>query len=150
MINLIEIQEAIWNAVSTISEYTVVDYIEFDSINPPFIRLGNIYFDDKSLKNSECIKAQQYVNIYSTYSGKKEIIEMMDAVNKAMNNIDNIETTYIDNNNNLSTKVHKVHVKVKNMNLSIDKDRFSSIFQRMDRNNNKFYHAVLVYDIYIY
>lgn len=136
MINLIDIQEAIWNAVSAINKYTVVDYIEFDSINPPFIRLGNIYFDDKGLKNSECIKAQQYVNIYSTYSGKKEIIEMMDAVNKAIENV--------------RIEGHEVMVKQGQLRLTIDKDRFSSIFQRMDRNNNKFYHAVLVYDIYIY
>lgn len=136
MINLIEIQEAIWNVVSAISEYTVVDYIEFDSINPPFIRLGNIYFDDRSLKNSECIKAQQYVNIYSTYSGKKEIIEMMDVVNKAIKNV--------------KIEGHEVMVKQGQLRLTLDKDRFSSIFQRMDRNNNKFYHAVLVYDIYIY
>ena len=136
MINLIDIQEAIWNAVSAINKYTVVDYIEFDSINPPFIRLGNIYFDDKGLKNSECIKAQQYVNIYSTYSGKKEIIEMMDAVNKAIQNV--------------RIEGHEVMVKQGQLRLTIDKDRFSSIFQRMDRNNNKFYHAVLVYDIYIY
>lgn len=136
MINLIDIQEAIWNAVSAINKYTVVDYIEFDSINPPFIRLGNIYFDDKGLKNSECIKAQQYVNIYSTYSGKKEIIEMMDAVNKAIENV--------------RIEGHEVMIKQGQLRLTIDKDRFSSIFQRMDRNNNKFYHAVLVYDIYIY
>ena len=136
MINLIDIQEAIWNAISAINKYTVVDYIEFDSINPPFIRLGNIYFDDKGLKNSECIKAQQYVNIYSTYSGKKEIIEMMDAVNKAIENV--------------RIEGHEVMVKQGQLRLTIDKDRFSSIFQRMDRNNNKFYHAVLVYDIYIY
>lgn len=136
MINLIDIQEAIWNAVSAINKYTVVDYIEFDSINPPFIRLGNIYFDDKGLKNSECIKAQQYINIYSTYSGKKEIIEMMDAVNKAIENV--------------RIEGHEVMVKQGQLRLTIDKDRFSSIFQRMDRNNNKFYHAVLVYDIYIY
>ena len=136
MINLIDIQEAIWNTLNSITEYTVVDYIEFDSINPPFIRLGNIYFDDKGLKNSECIKAQQYVNIYSTYSGKKEIIEMMDAVNKAIENV--------------RIEGHEVMVKQGQLRLTIDKDRFSSIFQRMDRNNNKFYHAVLVYDIYIY
>lgn len=136
MINLIDIQEAIWNTLNSITEYTVVDYIEFDSINPPFIRLGNIYFDDKGLKNSECIKAQQYVNIYSTYSGKKEIIEMMDAVNKAIENV--------------RIEGHEVMIKQGQLRLTIDKDRFSSIFQRMDRNNNKFYHAVLVYDIYIY
>ena len=135
MINFIDIQEAIWNAISTITKYPVLDYVEFDSVNPPIIRLGNIYFDDNSVKNNEGIKAQVYVNIYSTYSGKKEILDMMDEVNKAM------EEVIVDG--------HQVRIKQGSSRLFVDKDRFSSIFQRMDRNNNKFYHAVLVYDLYI-
>ena len=135
MINVIDIQEAIWNAISTITKYPVLDYVEFDSVNPPIIRLGNIYFDDNSVKNNEGIKVQQYVNIYSTYSGKKEAIEMMDEVDKAMKS--------------LTIDGHDVRVKQGNLRLYVDKDRTGSIFQRMDRNNNKFYHAVLVYDIYI-
>ena len=135
MINFIKVQEAIWEAVNTITKYPVLDYVEFDSIDPPIIRLGNLYFDDNSVKNNEGIKAQQYINIYSTYSGKKEAIEMMDEVNRAM------KTVAIDG--------HDVRVKQGNLRLYIDKDRTGSIFQRMDRNNNKFYHAVLVYDIYI-
>ena len=135
MINFIKVQEAIWEAVNTITKYPVLDYVEFDSINPPIIRLGNLYFDDNSVKNNEGIKAQQYINIYSTYSGKKEAIEMMDEVNRAM------KTVAIDG--------HQVDVKQVNLRLYVDKDRTGSIFQRMDRNNNKFYHAVLVYDIYI-
>ena len=136
LINFIKVQEAIWNAMNTITDYPVLDYVEFDSINPPIIRLGNLYFDDNSVKNNEGIKAQQYINIYSTYSGKKEAIEMMDEVNRAM------KTVAIDG--------HQVDVKQGNLRLYVDKDRTGSIFQRMDRNNNKFYHAVLVYDIYIY
>lgn len=135
MINFIDIQEAIWNTMSTITKYPVLDYVEFDSVNPPIIRLGNIYFDDNSVKNNEGIKAQQYVNIYSTYSGKKEAIEMMDEVDKAMKS--------------LTIDGHDVRVKQGNLRVYVDKDRTGSIFQRMDRNNNKFYHAVLVYDIYI-
>ena len=135
MINFIKVQEAIWEAMNTITNYPVLDYVEFDSINPPIIRLGNLYFDDNSVKNNEGIKAQQYINIYSTYSGKKEAIEMMDEVNRAM------KTVAIDG--------HQVDVKQGNLRLYVDKDRTGSIFQRMDRNNNKFYHAVLVYDIYI-
>ena len=135
MINFIKVQEAIWEAVNTITKYPVLDYVEFDSINPPIIRLGNLYFDDNSVKNNEGIKAQQYINIYSTYSGKKEAIEMMDEVNRAM------KTVTIDG--------HDVRVKQGNLRVYVDKDRTGSIFQRMDRNNNKFYHAVLVYDIYI-
>ena len=135
MINFIDIQEAIWRAMTTITKYPVLDYVEFDSINPPIIRLGNIYFDDNSVKNNEGIKVQQYVNIYSTYSGKKEAIEMMDEVDKAMKS--------------LTIDGHDVRVKQGNLRVYVDKDRTGSIFQRMDRNNNKFYHAVLVYDIYI-
>ena len=136
LINFIKVQEAIWNAMNTITNYPVLDYVEFDSIDPPIIRLGNLYFDDNSVKNNEGIKVQQYINIYSTYSGKKEAIEMMDEVNRAM------KTVAIDG--------HQVDVKQGNLRLYVDKDRTGSIFQRMDRNNNKFYHAVLVYDIYIY
>lgn len=135
MINFVDIQEAIWNTMSTITKYPVLDYVEFDSVNPPIIRLGNIYFDDNSVKNNEGIKVQQYVNIYSTYSGKKEAIEMMDEVDKAMKS--------------LTIDGHDVRVKQGNLRIYVDKDRTGSIFQRMDRNNNKFYHAVLVYDIYI-
>ena len=135
MINFIDIQEAIWRAMTTITKYPVLDYVEFDSVNPPIIRLGNIYFDDNSVKNNEGIKVQQYVNIYSTYSGKKEAIEMMDEVDKAMKS--------------LTIDGHEVRVKQGNLRVYVDKDRTGSIFQRMDRNNNKFYHAVLVYDIYI-
>ena len=61
---------------------------------------------------------------------------MMDEVNRAMGKVT------IDG--------YQVDVKQGNLRLYVDKDRTGSIFQRMDRNNNKFYHAVLVYDIYIY
>lgn len=135
LISFVDIQNGVWKAISKITKYTVVDYIEFDSIDPPLIRLGNIYFDDDSVKNNEGVKAQVYVNIYSTYSGKKEILDMMDEVNKAM------EEVIVDG--------HQVRIKQGSSRLFVDKDRFSSIFQRMDRNNNKFYHAVLVYDLYI-
>ena len=135
LISFVDIQEGVWNAISKITKYTVVDYIEFDSIDPPLIRLGNIYFDDDSVKNNEGVKAQVYVNIYSTYSGKKEILDMMDEVNRVMENV--------------TVEGRQVRVKQGSSRLFVDKDRFSSIFQRMDRNNNKFYHAVLVYDLYI-
>ena len=147
MVNLIGIQQAIWNEISTIP-YTVVDYIEFDSIEPPFVQLGNIYIDDESVKNNEGIKCQQYINIYSNYSGKKELLEMVDAVTETMLNIKNIETTYIKDSN-LMVKNYTVYVEQGTTTVMIDKDKFSSIFQRTDRNNNKFYHAVLKFNIHI-
>ena len=134
MINLIQVQQAIWDNL-TIIPYTVVDYIDFDSIEPPFIQLGKIYIDDESVKNNEGIKCQQYINIYSNYSGKKELLEMVDAVSEKMTA--------------LSIEGYAVYVKQGTTTVMIDKDKFSSIFQRTDRNNNKFYHAVLKFDIHI-
>ena len=134
MINLIQVQQAVWNNLTTIP-YTVVDYIDFDSIEPPFIQLGKIYIDDESVKNNEGIKCQQYINIYSNYSGKRELLEMVDAVSEKMTA--------------LSIEGYTVYVKQGTTTVMIDKDKFSSIFQRTDRNNNKFYHAVLKFDIHI-
>lgn len=134
MINLIGIQQAIWDNLTTIP-YTVVDYIEFDSIEPPFIQLGKMYIDDESVKNNESIKCQQYINIYSNYSGKKELLEMIDVVSEKMTTL-NIEG-------------YAVYVSQGTTTVMIDKDKFSSIFQRTDRNNNKFYHAVLKFNIHI-
>ena len=150
MINYLDIQEAIWNAVSSIQWYPVVDYIEFGEMEPPFIRLGNLYFDENSVKNGEGVKAQQYINIYSTYSGKKEILEMMDEVNRSMVNIKNIDIAHIDSNMNVTVERHDVHVKKGHISINLAKDQLGSIHLRMDKNNNKFYHAVMVFDIYIY
>ena len=150
MINYLDIQEAVWNAISSINKYTVVDYIGFDEIEPPFIRLGNLYFDDNSVKNGEGVKAQQYINIYSTYSGKKEILEMMDEVSRSMANIKNIDIAHIDSNMNVTVERHDVHVKKGHISINLAKDQLGSIHLRMDKNNNKFYHAVMVFDIYIY
>ena len=150
MINYLDIQEAIWNAISSINKYKVVDYIEFDKIEPPFIRLGNLYFDENSVKNGEGVKAQQYINIYSTYSGKRETLEMMDEVNRSMVNIKNIDIAHIDSNMNVTVERHDVHVKKGHISINLAKDQLGSIHLRMDKNNNKFYHAVMVFDIYIY
>ena len=127
MSNYLDIQEAIWNAVSSINRYKVVDYIEFDGIEPPFIRLGNLYFDENSVKNGEGVKAQQYINIYSTYSGKKEILEMMDEVNRAITNIKDIDISYIDNNMNMVIKRHDVYVKRGHISINLAKDQLGSI-----------------------
>ena len=135
MIDVIKIQQAIWEGLSTIEDYVVVDHIEYDSIEPPFIHIGNLYMEDDSVKNNEGLECQQYINIYSTYDGKKEVLEMINSVNNAMSK--------------LTIDGLSIHVKYNKASIIIDKDRFSSIFQRTDRNNNKFYHAVLVFELYI-
>ena len=61
---------------------------------------------------------------------------MMDEVNRVLDNI-NIEG-------------HQVRIKKGHVSLSLAKDQLGSIHLRMDKNNNKFYNAVMVFDIYIY
>ena len=134
MIDLTNIQQGIWDTLQN-TDCTVVDYIEFDSIEPPFVHLGSLYIKNDSVKNNEGLICTQYINIYSVYSGKKEILEMIQTVQNAMNN--------------LVVEGQQVCVKQGRTSIVIDKDKFSSIFQRTDRNNNKFYHAVLIFDLYI-
>ena len=135
MIDVTKIQQSIWEVLSAIEGYEVVDFIEYDSIEPPFIHIGSIYMDDDSVKNNEGLRVQQYINIYSTYDGKKEVLDMINVVGNAMSN--------------LTIDGRHIHVKQSKASIIIDKDRFSSIFQRTDRNNNKFYHAVLVFELHI-
>ena len=51
---------------------------------------------------------------------------------------------------NINIEGHQVRIKKGHVSLSLAKDQLGSIHLRMDKNNNKFYHAVMVFDIYIY
>ena len=55
-----------------------------------------------------------------------------------------------DSNMNVTVERHDVHVKKGHISINLAKDQLGSIHLRMDKNNNKFYHAVMVFDIYIY
>ena len=75
---------------------------------------------------------------------------MMDEVNRSMVNIKNIDIAHIDSNMNVTVERHDVHVKRGHISINLAKAQLGSIHLRMDKHNNKFYHAVMVFDIYIY
>lgn len=132
MINIVELQQAIWNQLSN-STYTVVDYIEYNSIEPPYVQMGNLYVDDNSVKNAKGLRCEQYINIYSIYKGKKELLEIIDEINDLMLDLQ-IEGFY-------------VYVKRGTQTVMLDTDR-KTIFSNRD-SQVKYYHALLKYEIYI-
>ena len=132
MINIVELQQAIWNQLSN-SAYTVVDYIEYNSIEPPYVQIGNLYVDDNSVKNAKGLRCEQYINIYSIYKGKKELLEIIDEINDLMLDLQ-IDGMY-------------VYVKRGTQTVMLDTDR-KTIFSNRD-SQVKYYHALLKYEIYI-
>lgn len=132
MINIVELQQAIWNKLNE-SNRTIVDYIEYNQIDPPYVRIGDLYIDDNSVKNAKGLRCEQFINIYSIYSGKKELLEIIDEINDLMLDLQ-IEGFY-------------VYVKRGTQTVMLDTDR-KTIFSNRD-SQVKYYHALLKYEIYI-
>lgn len=139
MVDLIEIQKLVYDRLSTL-EYPVVDeFTLYQEVEPPFIQLGSLYINDTNTKNSEHMIVQQYINIYSAYAGKKEILEISQAVSEVMKDKMEYATNYIDINNNLKDVTYSIYIKEDRKTIMLD----------MDKNNNRFYHAVLIFNLHI-
>ncbi len=128
MINMIDIQRAIWEQLSN-STYTVVDYVAYNEVKPPYVQLGELYIDDDSIKNRKGLRCEQYINIYSTYDGKKELLEMMEEVNRLM----------------LTLDVGYVSRGTQSVMLVLDR---KNTYENRD-SQVKYYHALMKYEIYI-
>ena len=126
MIDLIQVQKLIYDRLSTL-EYPVVDeFTLYEEVEPPYIQLGSLYIEDNDTKNSEGMIVTQYVNIYSAYAGKKEILEISQAVSNIMKN-------------NMVYEGYKIYIKEDRKTIMLD----------MDKNDNRFYHAVLIFNLHI-
>ena len=139
MVDLIEIQKLVYDRLNTL-EYPVVDeFTLYEEVEPPFIQLGSLYINDTNTKNSEHMIVQQYINIYSAYAGKKEILEISQAVSEVMKDKMEYATNYIDINNNLKDVTYSIYIKEDRKTIMLD----------MDKNGNRFYHAVLIFNLHI-
>ena len=139
MIDLIKVQKLVYDRLNTL-EYPVVDeFTLYQEVEPPFIQLGSLYISDNNTKNSEHMVVQQYINIYSAYAGKKEILEISQAVSEVMKDKMEYATNYIDINNNLKDVTYSIYIKEDRKTIMLD----------MDKNNNRFYHAVLIFNLHI-
>ena len=128
MINILEVQQAIWGQLSD-SRYVVVDYVDYNTIEPPYVQLGELYIDDDSVKNREGLRCEQYINLYSTYDGKKELLEMIEEINELMLGLD----------------IGYVSRGSQSVMLVLDR---KNTYENRD-SQVKYYHALLKYEIYI-
>ena len=126
MIDLIKVQKLVYDRLSTL-EYPVVDeFTLYQEVEPPFIQLGSLYINDTNTKNSEHMVVQQYINIYSAYAGKKEILEISQAVSEVMKD-------------KMVYEEYTIYIKEDRKTIMLD----------MDKNDNRFYHAVLIFNLHI-
>lgn len=120
--DLIEIQKIIYDKLKELKYPVVDDFVLYQETPPPYIQLSSLYISENNTKVEEGLYVEQYINIYSDYRGKKEILEIAQEVSEVMN-----------------FRTDSIYVK---------EDR-KSIILDTDKNNNRFYHAVLIFKIYI-
>lgn len=82
MIKLSNIYKEIFSRLAVLP-YNVYDEAPKNPSNP-HIRVDYSYNIDKSGKNYEGTTYYQYVHVFSTYSGRKEVLEMADNVIEAL------------------------------------------------------------------
>lgn len=78
MIKTYDVFRAIYSKLKTLP-YEVYDEVPKTAKNP-HIRIDASYNIDKSGKNYDGIVYYQYIHVFSTYNGRKEILEMVDRI----------------------------------------------------------------------
>ena len=120
--------------------YSVVDdYVLYQEVEPPFVQLSSLYIENDNTKNTDGLEVEQYINIYSTYKGKKEVLEISQEVSELMKEKMEYTTNYVDIENRMQEKTYSIYIEEDRKTIMID----------MDGNGNKFYHAVLIFRLKI-
>lgn len=129
--DFIEIQRLIYERMKTLDYPILDDYALYEEAEMPYVILSDLVLADNDTKNTEGLVVNQYVNIFSSYQGKKEVLEMAQRVSEVMN----------FRTDNIFVKQGKTTIMAETSN----KGLFVS-----DRKYDKYYHAVLIFKIYIY
>lgn len=83
MIKISDVYREIFSRINTLSQepkkYHIYDEVPNEPSNP-HIRIDYAYDIDKSGKNYDGMVYYQYIHVFSTYRGRKEILEMTDDV----------------------------------------------------------------------
>ena len=80
----IELQEKLYALLSTLS-YPVYDDVPKNA-KCPYIKLGTNRGNDNSNKTNLAYKDYQYIDVFSEYRGKKEVMQIMKQVNGLLQN----------------------------------------------------------------
>lgn len=135
--NLLDVQKLIYENIKQLEykyneKYPVLDdYSLYQEANPPYVILSDLVVVENDTKTTEGMVVQQYIHLYSTYQGKKEILDMIQKVSEVMN----------FSTDSVYTKQGKTTIMGETSNQGL----FVS-----DRKYDKFYHAVMIFKIYIY
>lgn len=124
--DLLELQRIIYERISLLNYTIVDDFAIYQQANTPYIQISDLYINDDNTKNTEGMVVEQYISVYSSYKGKKEILEITQEISNIM----------------------KDRVTNEDYSIYIEEDR-KTIMLDMDNNGNKFYHAVLIFRLYI-
>lgn len=132
--NLADIQKLIYEKMTQLRYPVLDDYALYDAAEPPYVILSDLDFSEDNTKNTDGMVVKFTAHVFSTYQGKKEILDIVQEVGEVMN-----FTTKI-NDNIIYTKQGKTTVMGETSNQGL----FVS-----DRKYDKFYHAVMIFKIYI-
>ena len=80
----IELQEKLYALLSTLS-YPVHDGVPKNA-KCPYIKLGTNRGNDNSNKTNRAYEDYQYIDVFSEYRGKKEVMQIMKQVNDLLQN----------------------------------------------------------------
>ena len=134
MIKLLDVYKEIFSRLKTLP-YRVYDEVP-DKPSNPHIRIDYSYNLDRSGKNYGGTTYYQYIHVFSEYSGRKEVLQMVDDIMEILS--EDLETDdfvaypFLDSN----------EVITESANTGGDKTGY---------NINKFYrHVILVYKYVIY
>lgn len=131
MINLLEIQKMIFEKMSQLKYPVVDEFTTYQETTMPYVELSSLYINKNDTKNTDGIVVDQYVNAYSAYKGKKEILEMAQAISDVMDfSTDNL------------------YIKQLTTTISMDSDTKGTLFS--DDTGNDYYQAVLIFKIFVY
>ncbi|MDU6533915.1 MAG: DUF3168 domain-containing protein [Intestinibacter bartlettii] len=118
----IELQEKLYALLSTLS-YPVYDDVPKNA-KCPYIKLGVNRGGDNSTKINLAYKDYQYIDVFSEYRGKKEVMQIMKQVNDLLQN---------------------KTITLENMQAFLYLNS-SEILEQTDA-NGKYYHGILIYKI---
>lgn len=118
----VELQEKLYALLSTLS-YPVYDDVPKNA-KCPYIKLGTNRGGDNSTKTNLAYKDYQYIDVFSEYRGKKEVMQIMKQVNDLLQN----KTITLENEQAF---------------LYLNS---SEILEQTDA-NGKYYHGILIYKI---
>ncbi len=118
----VELQEKLYALLSTLS-YPVYDDVPKNA-KCPYIKLGTNRGNDNSNKTNRAYEDYQYIDVFSEYRGKKEVMQIMKQVNDLLQN---------------------KTITLENMQAFLYLN--SSVILEQTDANGKYYHGILIYKI---